>query len=178
MPMINNLLLPVFNSHCATQTCYRSVNLISYSTDDMIKHLMLMLNLSINSSLFKVNMYHMYQHTHTYIHTHVHTHTHTHMCTHTHTHTCTCAHTHTHTYIHICVQAHIHRLNPISPSPYSPPFKPADQKAPSSTHLLIHSAKAFCSPALTVWVVPSDEAYDVPPIVATPCLVVTAFLNV
>ena len=102
--MINNLLLPVFNSHCATQTCYRSVNLISYSTDDMIKHLMLMLNLSINSSLFKVNMYHMYQHTHTYIHTHVHTHTHTHMCTHTHTHTCTCAHTHTHThtYTYVC----------------------------------------------------------------------------
>ena len=156
----------VFNSHCATQTCYRGVNLISYSTEDiMIKRLMLMLmclalyqNLSINSSLFKFNMHHMYQHTHTR----------TYACTHTHTCTYACAHTHTHT----------HRLNPTSSSPFSPPLKPADQKAPSSTHLLIHSAKAFCSPAFTVWVVPSDEAYDVPPIVATPCLVVTTFLNV
>ena len=104
--MINNLLLPVFNSHCATQTCYRNVNLISYSTDDMIKHLMLMLNLSINSSLFKVNMYHMYQHTHTYIHTHVHTHTHTHMCTNTHTHMHMCTHTHTHIHTHMCASTH------------------------------------------------------------------------
>lgn len=49
---------------------------------------------------------------------------------------------------------------------------------PWNTHLLIQSEKATCSPCFTVCVVPSDDAYEVPPIVLTPCRVDTTFLKV